>query len=380
MSLELFDLGRRLRAHATGRPVPRMAYATCLPPTSAIAVEVTRAPRWLVRARTVTGQTAQAEGPSALTALRNLGVGLSNSHRTLIVADRQALRDLLRLAHTCAGQPELREVATTVAWWTQRAEHPGSGAIHIATEQARARWSLGTSPEAEFSLRAWQSWLRLPADTPTSLIALAAHTSAGGTLPGLLDAHTTDTYSWQRQLDQARRDWRTPDTRIEAALGLATRCDAAEHYASLLLDDPLVALRETYTGQVVTGAISHIAKPTTTITAQRPLSRLRPGTHVDGWAGDALSTERTGISATVVATTIDRSGHLHITIDQALRLPIGQTVTLRPRRVSAFQQARARRNARDRHRRQANWIAGRDVPPTRRREIPLDIVVAAADH
>src|SRR5690625_782622 len=136
---------------------------------------------------------------------------------------------------------------------------------------------------------------------------MAARTSAGGTLPGLLDCHTTDTYSWQRQLDQARRDWRTPDTRIEAALGLATRCDAPGLYASLLLDDPLVALRETYTGQVVTGAITKITKTTVTITAHRPISRLRAGTHVDGWAGDVLSADRTGIKASVTDTTIDHT-------------------------------------------------------------------------
>jgi hypothetical protein len=49
------------------------------------------------------------------------------------------------------------------------------------------------------------------------------------------------------------------NNRQEAALGLATPCDAAELYASLRLSDPLVATRESFSGTVVSGVVTVVS-------------------------------------------------------------------------------------------------------------------------
>lgn len=58
---------------------------------------------------------------------------------------------------------------------------------------------------------------------------------------------------------------------------------------------------------------------------------------------------------------------------------VGNRVTLRPARVDPNMQANARRLAAAGYRRGTNWIAGRGKPVARRGDVPLDVIVAAAD-
>src|SRR4051812_25928698 len=84
------------------------------------------------------------------------------------------------------------------------------------------------------------------------------------TLPGLTSLMEDDRAAWDlfaARLADARSnwDWRRRDNRREAALGLASRCDATELYASLRLGDPLIATRESFAGSVVCGVVTAMA-------------------------------------------------------------------------------------------------------------------------
>ena len=57
----------------------------------------------------------------------------------------------------------------------------------------------------------------------------------------------------------------------------------------------------------------------------------------------------------------------------------GDRLTLRPGRVDPNMQANARRLAAAGYRRGTNWIAGRGNPVPRRGDVPLDVIVAAAE-
>ena len=100
-------------------------------------------------------------------------------------------------------------------------------------------------------------------------------------------------------------DWRRPDTRYRAALGLRDRCDAADLYAAALLTDPLHRLRAVHTGEVVTGT-AHPLKDRlhrVEVTCQRMDARLRPGTGLTGWTGGPRTTGPR-FSATLAAATV----------------------------------------------------------------------------
>lgn len=69
MSVELYDLGQRLRAGLAGRPVARSSHALALPPVRPIAVAVdTTGPTTTVTATDALA-SCTGRGPGALAAL-----------------------------------------------------------------------------------------------------------------------------------------------------------------------------------------------------------------------------------------------------------------------------------------------------------------------
>src|SRR5205085_6279917 len=126
---------------------------------------------------------------------------------------------------------------------------------------------------------------------PRGLLDIAAAVSAGQTLPGLEAFAEDDQRSWEtsrtRLVDSGSRwDWRARDSRREAALGLATRCDAAELYESLSLGDPLVATRESFSGTVVSGTVTAVsARTLIEVTLDHLACRLRHDAAVEGFPG-----------------------------------------------------------------------------------------------
>jgi hypothetical protein len=385
MSANLFDLGARMRAAAERRPVPSAAYAPALPPNNAVAVTIEVDDNQLLLTATDGTMVESARGPRSLEALDRLGVGLTEVHRTLVVTDE---RTMSLLASMCRDQPRAAS-APVIAWWDQRADHPGSGAVMLATEAARRRWTLGTSPAAEREVHTWLDWLSITAPLPGALLDLArAITAAGHTLPGLLDLAEGDTRSWdyhRKRIDQGR-DWRATDTRTEAALGLATRSDAADLYDSLRLGDQLVALGASFTGTVVPGVVQHAGDGGLVVEAVRPLSRLRVGAEVQGWAGgptDVVKDDHLLRSGVVSAAHVDTAGRLTLRVSDAVTRPapfaVGSQVCLRPKAVEPVQQMRGRRQIKHRYRSDGNWLAGRGRPTPLRTDVPLDVVLAAAD-
>ena len=235
MSADLYDLGQRLRAAATGRPVPRAAYAPALPPLDPIAVTLDQHGLHLATTGTA---TATGTGARPLDAFTAVGLTLDAAHRTLVVPDRATLAALAALAHSTPAPAD--PAAAAIAWWAARAEHPGTRAVLVATEACRDRWVLGVPPEDERHLDTWTHWLAITTTGPTALLDLADAVTAGHPLPGLGDLADVDARSWDyhRERITAGKDWRGPDNRQEAALGLATRCDAAELYDSLRWPTP----------------------------------------------------------------------------------------------------------------------------------------------
>lgn len=386
MSETLYDLGARLRAAATGRPVRTSAYSPSLPLNAALAV-ATRREAGTVMIEATDGSTTRREtGHAALDALADLGARLTPVHRTLVIADRATLSDLTALARTAPAH----EAAAVIAWWDQRADHPGTGAVHAVIDAARSRWTVGEAPAAERHLATWRTWLNVTTEGVEALLDLARHTSGGRVLPGLLDMAEADTRSWDFHLARIAGgwDWRTTDTRRDAALGLATRSHAAELYDSLRLGDPLVASRAAHSGRVVQGVVTLHDDDHLVIEATRAISRLRTGEEVSGWLGGPENTDDDAPaivlrSGRVQATTMSTSAVLTITLADTVcrphRFAAGDLVTLRPRPVDSRQQQRSRSNLARRYKTTGNWLAGRGKPVSRRSDVPLDVVLAAAD-
>ena len=230
-----------------------------------------------------------ATGSGALSALAELGVSVGPEHRTLVIADRDTLSRLVELARSTDPASSSAASAAVVGWWSQRADHPGTGAVLNVTVACSARWVLGVPPDDERQVSVWRTWLGIADTGPRGLLELAALVSAGQTLPGLETFTEDDQRSWEsfatRLADpKTSWDWRMRDNRREAALGLATRCDAAELYESLRLGDPLVATRESFSGTVVSGVVTAVsARTRIEVTLDHLACRLRENAAVEGY-------------------------------------------------------------------------------------------------
>jgi len=58
---------------------------------------------------------------------------------------------------------------------------------------------------------------------------------------------------------------------------------------------------------------------------------------------------------------------------------IGQRVTIRPRSIDPRQQRSGRQELHRRYAARRSWLSGGAPPAPRRREVPLDVVIAAAE-
>jgi hypothetical protein len=393
VSVALFDLGQRLRAATLSRPVPRSAFAPVLAPTDPVAVMVTGAgDHALVQAadeRTFT----TASGPGALEALARLGVSLGPEPRTLVIADRSSLSHLVELARATDAASGCAAAAAVVGWWDQRADHPGTGAVMNVTVACCARWVLGVPPTMERQVEVWSRWLGVADHGPPGLLEIATAISAGQTLPGLETFAEDDQRSWEtfrmRLADPGSRwDWRARDSRREAALGLATRCDAAELYDSLRLGDPLVATRESFGGTVVTGVITAVwGRTLVEVTLDRLACRLREQSEVEGFPGFPRDLPAAAsaplLHGRIVATRVAPDERLVVTIGEATvrggPARRGQRFTLRPRSIDPRQQRSGRQELHRRYAARRSWLSGGAAPTPRRRDVPLDVVIAAAE-
>lgn len=381
MSRAQFDLGARLRAAHTSQPVPVAAYAPLIPPTSGIAVTVDTDGEHVYLAATDGTTTRTGTDRAGLDALAELGATMQAPRRPVIVGTNRDLTVLAALARTYPTVP----ASPVIGWWDERADFPGTDAVHVVTDAARLRWTLGVHPHRERDIATWAQWLGVTTNGPHLLLDLARRTTSGPILPGILDASVVDTASWKRHTERhaAGRPWQLRDSRADAALGLIARSHATEWYESIRLNDPLVAVAAAYDGTIVPGTITAHTDATITVTADRPLSRLRVDTKVTGWLGEPIDTDKPDcLTGRVQSATIDGTEQLTITIGGLPRrghtLTPGDRITLRPSRVDPHMQASARRLTARGYHRGTNWIAGHGKPMTRRGTVPLDVIVAAA--
>jgi hypothetical protein len=393
VSVALFDLGQRLRAATLARPAARSTYAPVLPPTDAVAIILTGNGDGLLLRATDGARMTTATGPAALSALAELEVSVGPEPRTLVIADRDTLARLVEAARLTDPASPLAAAAAVVGWWGQRADHPGTGSVLDVTEACSAHWVLGVPPEDERRVSIWRTWLGVADAGPGGLLQLAFAVSAGPTLPGLESCAEDDRRSWDillaRLADQKTSwDWRRRDSRREAALGLASRCDAAELYESLRLGDPLVAVRESFNGTVVTGIVTAVSgRGVIEITLDRLACRLREQAVIEGYPGFPHDVPNAGrgpwLHGRVAATRVTSDEQLVVTIGDAIVRPgparIRQRVTLRPRSVDPRQQRSGRQELYLRYSARRSWLSGGPPPAPRRRDVPLDVVIAAAE-
>ena len=383
MSLALYTLGARLRAAHTGTPTPAAAYSPAIPPLSAIAVTVDTDGDHTYLTATDGERTLSGTDRHGLDVLAQLGATMTDPRRTLIVGTGQDMRVLTALARTYPNT----DASPVIGWWDERIDFPGTDAVHVVTENAARRWVLGVHPDLDNDPATWARWLGVHSTGAAMLYDLARLTTTGPLLPGLLHASVLDTASWDRygaRLKAGRRWW-AKDTRTDAALGLISRSHSAEWYDSLRLDDPRVAVAASHDGTIVPGVIVGCDPFRVTVAADRPLSRLRVDAKVTAWHGEPINAGGADcLTGVVDEATIDTASRLTIAltgvpVKARKALSIGDRITLRPSRVDPNMQTTARRLASSGYRRGTNWIAGRGTPISRRGDVPLDVIVAAAD-
>ncbi|MGB5952455.1 MAG: hypothetical protein WBG57_08095, partial [Ornithinimicrobium sp.] len=371
---------RRLHAAATQMPVPVAAYAPVLPPTFPVTITPLDDESLTVR---YAGCETTVAHEHLVDHLQQVGVAeRGEAHQSLIVDTPSTLGLLGSLARSSSNN----SAASVLDWWLQRAEHPGSGACYVATDTAPLRWVTGQSPTEERDPITWATWLQLPQDLSLAHTceAIVRLTAEPHTLDGLLECHSADSYAWKYLLKRNPSHRRSTDTRRDAAMGLTTRNHAAEYYTSLRMADPLAAQTALREGHLVHATVQPSSdRKTLHLLTESAVSRFRVGAEVQGWRGtieDATSqlSLRSGIISTINVTTDAR---LAITIEDTVHLgnpAPGSPLTLRPRSTDAHQQGRLRIRYNARLRDQRNWVSRTSAPPTRRRTVPLDVVVAAA--
>lgn len=386
MTVEWFDLGQRLRAAHSGTPVPRLQHAPLVSVTHPVAVRARRSGGQItVTATTPAHRPATATGPAALDLLGSLGVTLTAaSPSTLITDDPATLGTLYRLALTASPNSDADTVAAHIAWWRDRVDYPGGRAVVDTLAACRTRWALGTAPDAETQPSPWRSWLGILDDSVTGLLDLHTLLTAGPSLP-LLDLLAEDdvwSYGPAQSEHSDGLDWRRPDSTSRAALGLRSRCDAADLYAAALLTDPLYRRRAVHSGHVVTGTAKPLGDKLkrVEVTCSRIDSRLRPGNDLTGWVGDPTTTAPP-FTASVSAAVV-RSGQLVLTLSgtTGARPADGDPVTLTAAPPSPYRQRAGRKTYRALYNARRSWLTTGRTPTATRRPVPLDVLVAGAEQ
>ncbi len=385
MTAEWFDLGQRLRAATSGHAVPRLMHAPVAGVLHPVAVRARRRGDQITVTAAAPGQRpATATGHAALDLLGALGVTLAaSSPATLVTDDPATLGSLYRLALTAAPDSHADTVAAHIAWWRDRADYPAGRAVVDTLSACRTRWTLGTDPAAEHHPGPWRSWLGIPDDSVTGLLDLYALLTAGPPLPWLDVLAEDDVWSYGSAQSEHSDglDWRRPDSTSRAALGLRSRCDAADLYAAALLTDPICRRRAVHTGHVVSGTAKPLGDKLkrVEVTCTRLDSRLRPGNALTGWVGGpAISAAP--FTASVTSATV-HAGHLILTLSGTTGAAPGDgdPVTLTTAPPNPHRQRAGRKTYRALYSARRSWLTTGRTPTATRRPVPLDVLVAGAE-
>jgi len=385
MTADWYDLAQRLYAARSRTVVARLSGAPVPRVSNPVAIRARQHRAGITVTAAAPGRAeATARGTDALTLLHDFGVRITaGSRRTLVAGDTSTLPALLALAHSAGPDGAQADTAAHLAWWADRADFPGSSAVVSLTACCQARWITGTGPAAENRLGTWLAWLAVPGTGCPAMLALLDRVQAGRPLTLLewIERADADSWAFARRGHDGGRDWRQPDSTGQAATGLRARCDTTDLYAAALLTDPLFRRRAVHTGHVVTGiaATAPGSKNAIIVTCDRADARLRAGDDITGWAGDPGDSPADRFAGTVAATGIS-AGTLTVTITgtRASVTPGGTRVTICPAAPDPMVQQLGRTRLRELYRTRTSWLTTGRAPAVVRRDVPLDIVVAAA--
>lgn len=386
MTVEFYDLAQRLYAARMGRPVLRVAAALFSLHPDAITVEARR------DGDEVTATLAAGGGPvhdvrgagNIIAALADAGARFDTDPQ-LVIAGGASLGVLARAARTMHHSSDQAEVqaAAVVGWWVDRADFPGTNAVIDVLAHARQRFITGAPPAAERQQDHWRQAFGATAGVP-GLRQWAQAVSVGELHPQFGDLVEEDHYT----LALAAKafgdgsDWTLPDSPPVAAMGLRRRCNAAERWEAVLLADRLWRHRATHTGHVGGGPVVSTSGARFTIACERTDSRLRPGAAIIGWHNGIDDFDRAWPFHAEVDSTEAADGVLYLTITGVRvdsRPTEGTWVSVMPappvpQRVKSSLWAYGRLQFGT-----SSWIASGKTPGLSRRDVPLDVLIAAAE-
>lgn len=386
MSAQWFDLGLRLHAAHTGTPARRLAASPIVTPHAPLAIRGTATKGTVsLSVNNGHGTDEHATGTTdALALLATHGLSITRPEPVTLVTDRPGptLAALRAVANGWQDGHPHAEAAAHITWTLNRADYPHARSVVDVLAACRARYALGLTPKAERDATVWRKWLGVPDDSLAGVLTLLAHVTEGDPLEGLAPLAEDDTYTWTRAATDYTegRDWRVPETTARAALGLRSRCDAADLYAAALLGDPLHRRAGVHSGHVTVGTASAVEgkRKTLTVTSDRLDSRLRPGEAIRGRAGGATS-QALAFSGTVRESDV-HDGQLVTLIDGVTgHAPTaGGRVSVHTAPPNEHAQRHGRGSIGRLYATRRSWLAtGRQPIPTRR-DVPLDVLVAAA--
>ena len=386
MTAEWYDLAQRLHAARSGQPVPRLLHAPVPRVARPLAVRARQHGRSvLVTVASPDTPAVSANDDDALAVLGDLGVRVTaEAWQTLVTDDPGTLPALVHLARRADPDSPAGEVAAHVAWWADRGDFPGSGAVVRLLTGCRARWITGTVPEAEQHPATWRTWLGITDDGCGGLLTTLDRLTDAPPLTLLDTLAEDDAWSWGRAQSEHTDgwDWRRPDTTSRAAIGLRARCDAADLYAAALLTDPLFRRRAVHTGHAVVGSATQ--PPNTrnrlTVLCERMDARLRTGNAVTGWTGAPGDTATDRFHGTVSATGV-HAGRLALTLTGVTshRPDDSARVTLIPAAPSTGTMRAGRQRYSRLYGARRSWLTTGRTPTPTRRDVPLEVLVAGAE-
>ena len=389
MTVEFFDLARRLYAAKTGQPVLQVAAALFTVTPQAILVDARQDGTGKIKATVcpLGGKPTTAGGVAALRALAAAGAVMDPTvpPPQLITPDSTTLAALGQMARSASGHDDdtVRAASAVVGWWIDRAGYPGTNAVVNLLAHSRQRFITGTVPSRESTAAYWREVFAV-GDSVAGLAVWAARISQGDELAMVAPIREDDAYSYRAAAERFAKgwDWTRPEPPPVAAMGLRVRCDTADLWDAALRSDRLWRHRAVHTGHVTGGEVTHATRAIFTISCPRLDSRLRVGSDVVGWIGGVDSYDKATLFYGDVQNAEAHQGTLHLTLSRvpfAQRPNPGQWVTLMP----APPNERTVRMGRSRYRRLLfkgdSWIAAGKTPGVRRRDVPLDVLCAAAE-
>ncbi len=390
MTVEFYDLAQRLYAAKTGQPVLQVAAALFSVTTEAIFVDSRRNSAGKVEFTVMRpgGKSITAAGAAALQALYAAGAVMdaSRTPAQLITPDDTTLEELEKIARSAARHtdPAVRSASAMVGWWVDRSGYPGTNAVVNLLSHTRQRFITGSVPHRERDAAYWRNEVFFVAGGVTGTVEWAERISTGDGLAMLASIREDDSYSYNSACERFGKgwSWTAAEPAPIAAMGLRGRCDTADLWEAALRSDRLWRHRAVHTGHVTGGEVTFASRTVFTIACPRMGSRLRAGSAVVGWVGGVDAYDRATQFQGDVQSAEASKGSLLLTIS---RVPVaerpgpGYWVTLMPAPPSSRIVSVGRSRYRQLLFKGDSWIAAGKSPGVRRRDVPLDVLCAAAE-